>query len=90
MGWSSAVSVGLVAGEVRLDLPYAEDSRAEVDCNLVQTSAGEWIEVQATAEHGAFSGATLDAFLRVGAAGIAQLLSSQRAVLAAQGITLET
>jgi ribonuclease PH len=89
-GLVSAVSVGLVAGEVRLDLPYAEDSRAEVDCNLVQTSAGEWIEVQATAEHGAFSGATLDAFLRVGAAGIAQLLAAQRAVLAAEGISLAT
>ena len=89
-GLVAAISVGLVDGEVRLDLPYAEDSRAEVDCNLVQTSAGEWIEVQATAEHGAFSGATLEAFLRLGAAGITQLLATQRAVLADEGITLPT
>src|SRR5438105_4330324 len=48
-GRVAAVSVGLVGGTVRLDLPYVEDSRAAVDCNLVMTSAGEWIEVQATA-----------------------------------------
>jgi ribonuclease PH len=86
-GLVAAVSVGLVEGEARLDLPYLEDSRAEVDCNLVLTSAGEWIEVQATAEHGAFSRAMLDEFLRLGELGLAGLFAAQRAVLAAEGIT---
>jgi ribonuclease PH len=86
-GLVAAVSVGLVDGEARLDLPYQEDSRAEVDCNLVLTSAGEWIEVQATAEHGAFSRAMLDEFLRLGELGLGGLFAAQRAVLAAEGIT---
>jgi ribonuclease PH len=86
-GLVAAVSVGLVDGEARLDLPYLEDSRAEVDCNLVMTSAGEWIEVQATAEHGAFSRAMLDEFLRLGELGLTGLFAAQRAVLAAEGIT---
>jgi ribonuclease PH len=86
-GLVAAVSVGLVDSEPRLDLPYLEDSRAEVDCNLVLTSAGEWIEVQATAEHGAFSRAMLDEFLRLGELGLAGLFAAQRAVLAAEGIT---
>jgi ribonuclease PH len=86
-GLVAAVSVGLVDSEPRLDLPYLEDSRAEVDCNLVMTGAGEWIEVQATAEHGAFSRAMLDEFLRLGELGLAGLFAAQRAVLAAEGIT---
>jgi len=84
-GLVAAISVGLVDGEVRLDLPYAEDSRAEVDCNLVMTEAGEWIEVQATAEHGSFDRTALDGFLEVGAAGIRRLLALQRELLAAEG-----
>ncbi|HMA36383.1 MAG TPA: ribonuclease PH [Chloroflexia bacterium] len=87
-GLVAAISVGLVDGEVRLDLPYAEDSRAAVDCNLVMTEAGELIELQATAEHGSFGRATLDEFLRVGEAGIRQLFAQQRALLAAEGVTL--
>jgi ribonuclease PH len=87
-GLVAATSVGLVDGEVRLDLPYAEDHRAEVDCNLVMTSAGAMIEVQATAEHGTFSRRTLDAFLGLGEAGISQLFAQQRALLAAEGITV--
>ncbi|HEX6607467.1 MAG TPA: ribonuclease PH [Chloroflexia bacterium] len=86
-GLVAAVSVGLVDGEPRLDLPYLEDSRAEVDCNLVLTSAGEWIEVQATAEHGAFSRAMLDEFLRLGELGLTGLFAAQRAVLAAEGVS---
>ena len=86
-GLVAAVSVGLVAGEVRLDLPYAEDSRAEVDCNLVLTGAGEWIEVQATAEHGSFSPTILNEFLRLGEAGIRTLFAHQRAVLTEAGVT---
>jgi ribonuclease PH len=84
-GLVAAISVGLVEGEVRLDLPYAEDSRAEVDCNLVMTEAGEWIEVQATAEHGSFDRAALDGFLEVGGAGIRRLLALQRELLVAEG-----
>ncbi|MGI8587458.1 MAG: ribonuclease PH [Chloroflexia bacterium] len=85
-GLVAAVSVGLVDGAVCLDLPYAEDSRAAVDCNLVMTSAGEWIEVQATAEHGSFTSQTLAEFLRLGEIGIRQLFAVQRSVLAAEGI----
>ncbi|HUS17112.1 MAG TPA: ribonuclease PH [Chloroflexia bacterium] len=87
-GLVAATSVGLVEGEVRLDLPYAEDHRAEVDCNLVMTSAGALIEVQATAEHGTFGRDTLATFLELGEAGIAQLFAQQRALLAAEGVML--
>jgi ribonuclease PH len=51
----AAVSVGIVKGEVVLDLPYAEDSTAGVDMNVVVTGAGKFVEVQGTAEHAAFS-----------------------------------
>ena len=59
----AAVSVGVVDGRVRLDLPYEEDSRAEVDTNVVATDAGTLIEVQGTGEGATFSRATLDAML---------------------------
>src|SRR5687767_14975764 len=57
----AAVSVGIVGSEVVLDLPYVEDSKAEVDMNVVGTEDGTLIEVQGTAEHGTFSRAQLDA-----------------------------
>ena len=59
----AAVSVGVVDGEALLDLPYEEDHRAEVDFNVVMTDAGEFIEVQGTAEDGVFSRARLDELL---------------------------
>ena len=79
----AAVSVGVIDGEPRLDLPYDEDSRAEVDFNVVMTAAGEYVEVQGTAEHGPFSRAAMDELLRLAAAGIDELLALQRAAVAA-------
>ena len=65
----AAISVGIVDGEVLLDLPYAEDSRAEVDMNVVMTGSGELIEVQATAEKSPFGRASLDRMLELAAGG---------------------
>jgi ribonuclease PH len=79
----AAVSVGVVDGRVRLDLPYAEDSRAEVDTNVVATDTGTLIEVQGTGEGATFSRRTLDAMLDVALAGIAQLTVAQAEALAA-------
>jgi len=79
----AAVSVGLFDGEVRLDLPYAEDSRADVDCNVVATGRGEIVEVQGTAERGAFTRAQHDALVDLALRGCARLVELQRAALAA-------
>jgi len=81
-GMVAAVSVGVVDGRVRLDLPYEEDSRAEVDTNVVATDAGTLIEVQGTGEGATFSRATLDAMLDVALGGIAQLVERQTEALA--------
>jgi ribonuclease PH len=81
-GKVAAVSVGVVDGRVRLDLPYEEDSRAEVDTNVVATDAGTLIEVQGTGEGATFSRATLDAMLDIALGGIAQLVELQTAALA--------
>ena len=62
----AAVSVGIVDGEPRLDLDYAEDVRAEVDMNVVMSSEGRFVEVQGTGEHGTFDRAELDALLDAG------------------------
>ena len=62
----AAVSVGIVDGEARLDLPYVEDSAAEVDMNIVMTGDGKLVEVQGTAEHGTFDRKQLDALVRSG------------------------
>ena len=77
----AAVSVGVVDGEVVLDLCYEEDHRAEVDFNVVMTDAGEFIEVQGTAEDGAFSRPRLDELLSLAEIGIAQLSEIQRAAI---------
>ncbi|WP_073460509.1 ribonuclease PH [Pseudonocardia thermophila] len=82
-GKVAAVSVGVVDGRVRLDLPYEEDSRAEVDANVVATDAGTLIEVQGTGEGATFSRATLDVMLDMAMAGIAQLVALQTEALAA-------
>jgi len=76
-----AVSVGIVDSEPRLDLPYEEDSRAEVDMNVVMTGAGELIEVQATAERTPFGRASLDELLELAAGGIAAIGVAQARVL---------
>lgn len=74
----AAVSVGIVDGEVRLDLCYEEDSSAEVDMNVVMTGAGGLVEVQGTAEKQAFSRDQLNSMLDLAEKGIAELIKLQR------------
>jgi len=77
----AAVSVGIVEGEILLDLCYEEDSRADVDMNFVMTGKGRFIEVQGTAESKPFTKAQLDRVTELAAQGIAQLTALQRQVL---------
>ena len=77
----AAISVGIVDGVPLLDLPYVEDSRAEVDMNVVMTGAGRFVEVQGTAEGLAFSRAELDDLLGLAESGIAEIIDLQRAVV---------
>ena len=77
----AAVSVGVVDGESRLDLAYAEDSRAEVDFNVVMNARGEYVEVQGTAEGRPCPRGTLDRLLALAEHGIAQLLTLQAETL---------
>ncbi|WP_442968034.1 ribonuclease PH [Rhabdothermincola sp.] len=78
----AAVSVGIVDGVSVLDLPYAEDSTAEVDMNVVMTGSGRYIEVQGTAEGLAFSRGELDDLLDLAERGIAEIVQQQRSYLA--------
>ena len=78
LGQVAAVSMGEVDGELLLDLDYPEDSRAQVDMNLVGTDDGRIVEVQGTGERAAFDRAQLDALLDLGQAGIAQLVRLQQ------------
>ncbi|MER7165546.1 ribonuclease PH [Micromonospora sp. NPDC000207] len=77
----AAVSVGVVAGEARLDLDYAEDVTAEVDMNVVCTGTGEFVEVQGTGEAGVFARDQLDALLDLAVAGCVDLAEAQREAL---------
>ena len=79
----AAVSVGIVGGEVMLDLAYEEDSRAEVDMNVVATGAGRFVEVQGTGEEGTFSQEELHSLTSLALRGIEQLAEQQRQALAA-------
>ena len=85
----AAVSVGVVDGRVRLDLPYVEDSRAEVDTNVVATETGTLIEVQGTGEGATFARKTLDAMLDSALGGITELARLQIEALAAPHPKLE-
>ncbi|HZT67807.1 MAG TPA: ribonuclease PH [Acidimicrobiales bacterium] len=78
----AAVSVGVVEAVCQLDLDYSEDSRAEVDMNVVMTSSGRFVEVQGTAEGMPFSRSELDELLSLAEHGCAQLLDLQSEVLA--------
>jgi len=78
----AAVSVGVVGGEPRLDLEYAEDVVAEVDMNVVMSGEGRFVEVQGTGEHGLFDRAVLDRLLDLAVAGGRQLDAAQAAALA--------
>jgi ribonuclease PH len=77
----AAVSVGVLKGEVRVDLDYEEDSAADVDLNLVATGDGRIVEVQGTAEHQLFDRKLLDGMLDGGLAAIKQLIEAQAKVL---------
>ena len=77
----AAVSVGVVDGEVLLDLDYKEDSRAEVDMNVVMTGSGELIEVQGTAESRPFGRAALNDMVTAAASGIETLFALQNKAL---------
>src|SRR4051812_29783802 len=77
----AAVSVGVVGGEPLLDLPYTEDSTAEVDMNVVMTESGKFIEVQGTAEGLAFSRQELDDLLALAEKGIGELITMQNQML---------
>jgi ribonuclease PH len=77
----AAVSAGIVGGRPLLDLDYSEDSTAEVDLNVAMTGDGRFVEVQSTAERGAFAREQLDELLSLSAAGIAEIGELQRDAL---------
>lgn len=78
----AATSVGIVDGDLMLDLCYDEDARAEVDMNVVMTAAGEFVEVQATAERETFGGERLNDLLALARRGIAELVEIQKGIVA--------
>jgi len=77
----AAISVGIVDGEPLLDLAYDDDSRADVDMNVVKTGDGRFIEVQGTAEAVPFGREALDTLLTLADRGIAQLIDKQRTIV---------
>jgi ribonuclease PH len=77
----AATSVGIVDDRALLDLAYEEDSRAEVDMNVVMTGSGHFVEIQATAEGRPFNGGEMQDLLALAAAGIRRLTDEQRSVL---------
>ncbi len=82
IGKVAAVSVGVVAGIALLDLDYSEDSRAEVDFNVVGTDAGTYVELQGTAEGRPFDRPRVEALLDLADTGLARLFEAQAAALA--------
>src|SRR6476619_6140415 len=81
LDYVAAISVGIVDGEPLLDLAYDDDSRAQVDMNIVKTGDGRFIEVQGTAEGSPFGRDSLNALLDLADVGIRQLIEKQRAVV---------
>jgi ribonuclease PH len=77
----AAISVGILKGEAILDLNYEEDSRAEVDANVVMTDGGRFVEFQATAENRSFDDAQMDEMRDLARHGIAKLITAQKAVI---------
>ena len=77
----AAISVGIVDGECVLDLPYEEDSRAEVDMNIVMTGSGDFVEIQGTAESAPFSSNQLSEMLELGRMGCAEMAKVQSLAL---------
>jgi ribonuclease PH len=78
----AAISVGLVGGEALLDLDYSEDSRADVDFNVVGTDGGTFVEVQGTAEGKPFDRPAMDGLMDLASAGLEQLFAAQTEILA--------
>jgi ribonuclease PH len=78
----AAVSVGLVDGEALLDLDYSEDSRADVDFNVVGTDAGTFVEVQGTAEGKPFDRTAMEGLMDLASSGLDRLFAAQAEVLA--------
>jgi ribonuclease PH len=77
----AATSVGIVGGEPMMDLDYEEDSRADVDMNIVMTGSGKFIELQATAEHQAFDDAQMARLVELARHGISELTQLQKQVI---------
>ena len=77
----AAISAGIVEGEPRLDLPYVEDSAAEVDCNFVMTDTGRFVEIQGTAERDSFSAEDYANLVALASAGTKTLFALQREAL---------
>lgn len=81
----AAISVGIVNGEKMLDLCYEEDSKAQVDMNIVMTESGEFVEIQGTGEERPFSKSDMDELLRLGQKGVEELIQLQKEVLGEEG-----
>ena len=77
----AAISIGKVGGQVMVDLAYEEDSHAEVDLNLVMTGAGQYVEVQGTAEKTPFNKKDMDEFLDLGWGAIRELVELQKSLI---------
>ena len=78
----AAVSVGLIDGQILLDLSYEEDSRADVDMNFVMTGSGKFVEIQGTAESVPFTNKQMERMTKIAQGGICQLIEAQQQVLA--------
>ena len=81
IGSVAAISVGIVGGEPRLDLFYQEDSKADVDMNIVMNERGEYIEIQGTGENNTFSKDQLDQLLLLGEKGIKEIITLQNGII---------
>jgi ribonuclease PH len=79
----AAISIGIVDGEILLDLNYEEDSRADVDMNFVMTAGNKIVELQATAEHQVFDDMQLSSMISLARQGIQSLIAKQKAALGA-------
>ena len=77
----AAISVGVIDGEPRLDLPYIEDANADVDMNVVMTSEQKFVELQGTAEEVTFDRATLDQLLDLAEGGLKEIMAAQSEIL---------
>jgi len=82
----ASISVGIIDGEILLDLGYEEDSKADADFNIVMTDSGEFVEVQGTAESATFSRNALGQVLEIAEKGIGELFEVQTRVISQFGI----